>query len=81
MIERKKQLNADKGNIRAVDAVTQKTRLMDELQIAKQQGNFNKVSKILGDLKRLKVYWNMKLQLMCKVKNQLSVRLMKEIEN
>lgn len=53
MIERKKQLNADKSNIRAVDAVTQKTRLMDELQIAKQQGNFNKVSKILGDLKKI----------------------------
>ena len=26
---------------------------MDELQIAKQQGNFNKVSKILGDLKKI----------------------------
>ncbi|RCK65299.1 RNA polymerase-associated protein RTF1 [Candida viswanathii] len=53
MIERKKRLNGNKGGIRAVDAVTQKTNLMDELKIAKQQGNFNKVSQILSDLKHI----------------------------
>ncbi|EMG47331.1 RTF1 RNA polymerase-associated protein RTF1 [Candida maltosa Xu316] len=51
MIERKKEIKSRKGTISAYDAVKKKAYLMDQLKIAKQEGNFQKVQEIIDDIK------------------------------
>lgn len=58
MIKRKQQLNASTGdgqNMEGFDAVFQKSRLRDELKVAKQEKNFSKISKLEKKLEDLEV--------------------------
>ncbi|KAG7663347.1 RTF1 [[Candida] subhashii] len=57
MIARKKKLQESKGvssnDISGYDAVTQKAKLMDELKIAKQENNLNRIRDLISKLKRI----------------------------
>ncbi|CAH2355595.1 RNA polymerase-associated protein Rtf1p [[Candida] railenensis] len=58
MIKRKQQLNASTGdgqNLEGFDAVFQKSRIRDELKVAKQEKNFSKISKLEKKLEDLEV--------------------------
>lgn len=50
MVERKKELN---GGIRSYDAVYQKSKVMDELRVARQENDTKKVKELLAKLKTL----------------------------
>lgn len=57
MIAKKKRLQEERGitsgEMSGYDAVTQKAKLMDELKIAKQENNLNRVRDLISKLKRI----------------------------